>query len=108
MFLRDGSHTAANSDDPNIPLKILLLVHISGLLAVPPMILNNPLPFKLSVAKPMILLFFAEFLEDFPLLESTEASKRFTNFLHWEIVAISAGGLAADNYWAKRIAFFRS
>lgn len=40
---------------------------------------------------------------DIPLLERTEASKRFWQALYWETVARLAGAFEDDRYWTDRI-----
>lgn len=67
---------------------------------------HNPLPLTFAVPEKMILCFLSEFVEDLPLLEHTEAWKRFEKDLNWEIVAMLLGSLAADHYWNERITLF--
>lgn len=67
------------------------------------MILKNPLPLDLTVPEPIILRFFSEFVEDLLFPEHTYSSKRFEKALHWEVVAMLVGGLAANNHWTLSI-----
>lgn len=81
----DRSYPSANWDHPHNSLETLLRIQLSQLLAVPPMLLNNPLPPNLSIPKPMIISFFTEFVDNLSLLERPHASTRFEKSLHWGV-----------------------
>lgn len=66
------------------------------------MILNNPIPPNPAGPQTMISV-FREFVEDLPLLERTDAAKRFEKALPWQFIALLAGDLATDHYWNERI-----
>lgn len=40
---------------------------------------------------------------DLPILDRSIASKRFEKAFNWEIVAMLAGALSVDHYWAERV-----
>lgn len=67
-LLSDRFAAFANLHDPKHPLETLLRVPLSRLPAVPPFMLNNPLPHNLTVPEPMSLRLFPEFVKDLPIL----------------------------------------
>lgn len=105
VLRRDRPDTSTNSHYPKRTLETLFRVQLSRLSAVPPMMFNNSVR-PTSPPERMNLRFFPEFVEDLPLQECTKASKRFEKALHWEIVYMLAGTLAADHYWTERITLF--
>lgn len=42
-------------------------------------------------------------MEDLPILQRADASKRFEKYLYWGFVAILAGALATDHHWTERV-----
>lgn len=64
------------------------------------MILNNPLPLTIAIAKPLILRYFPIFVTDLPISTRDSAHERFDRELRHELVVLFFSAVAADCYWA--------
>lgn len=99
----DRSAIRANAPDPRVDAASLFLIdvhaHFPGL---PALITEHPLPPDVAVPEPLLLRYFATYVDTLPADQRPSVAPRYARALKSELAIMLVSALAADHYWTQR------